>query len=182
MSVLTNLETKTAGWLQALPHLPKGGQKWLAENVWWLAIISVVASAIGVLTIISAIIAYQTFIGTTALYDSYYAVQPYGSGWVFTTVISLLFLIVTTAVTAAAINPLKQLSKKGWNLLFVVLIIQVVSIIINAIASLNPFAFIFSILFGAIGITIGAYFLFEIRSYFLTPAKVVSNKTTPVVK
>jgi hypothetical protein len=34
MDSLKNLETMVASWYKGVPHLPKTGQKWLAENAW----------------------------------------------------------------------------------------------------------------------------------------------------
>ena len=75
-------------------------------------------------------------------------------------------MIGTIFLTAMAISPLKDGKKKGWTLLFYVLLLQVLSIIVNAILTLGVISFIFSIIFGAICVAIGTYFLFEIRAEY----------------
>lgn len=164
MSVVRQLETKVAGWLKPVPPLPTNAQKWLAENVWWLAIISVVASVIGMFILFNAIMAYLAFLGAAI---GFYSAQTYASGWIVATLLSLVFSIATTVLTALAINPLKKLQKKGWDLLFLALLVGAVSVLVSAVASLNLGIFISDIIFGGIGLAIGAYFLFQLRSYFV---------------
>jgi len=179
MSVVRQLETKVAGWLKPVPPLPTNAQKWLAENVWWLAIISVVASVIGMFILIGAITAYITFLGAVV---GLYPAQTYGSGWIVVTLLSLLFGITTTVLTALAINPLKKSQKKGWDLLFLTLLVSATSILVSAVASLDLGRFIGGIIFGGIGLAIGAYFLFQIRSYFVKTTKETRPFTPSAVK
>lgn len=168
MSVVRQLETKVAGWLKPVPPLPTNAQKWLAENVWWLAIIGVIASVLGIIALISAIMAYVTFLGAVV---GLYPTQTHESGWIVVTLLSLLFSIATTVITALAINPLKKAQKKGWDLLFLTLLVGAASVLVGAVASLDLGRFIGGIIFGGIGLAIGAYFLFQLRSYFVKTTK-----------
>ncbi len=172
MSAMDKLETRVEGWLKPVPHLPSDAQKWIAENVWWLAIVSVVASVIGIFTIIGAIITYVTLFG--AVSGFYATTQAYPGGWIAASLVSLLFIIATTVIITMSISPLQNRQKKGWKLLFMALVVSAISSIVGAVLSLSVGGFIFGIIFGALGVAIGAYFLFEIRSYF-----VASAKTTP---
>ncbi|TAL14435.1 hypothetical protein EPN95_02995 [Patescibacteria group bacterium] len=175
MASINKAENMVGGWLKSVPHLPKGGQKWIAENAWWIVLIGVIASAIAVLTGIGAIFAYMTWVGNTPVYSGYYVTSPYGAGWIIGSVVSLLFSILIVILLATAITPLKALKKKGWDRLFLVLVVDAVSAVVGAILSFSILGFIFGIVFGAIGLAISAYFTFEVRSYFgavhTTPAK-----------
>ena len=168
MSVVRQLETKVAGWLKPVPPLPTNAQKWLAENVWWLAIIGVVASVIGILFSIGAIVSYFTFIDAVV---GLYPARTYESGWIVVTSLSLLFGVTTTVLTALAINPLKKAQKKGWNLLFLSLLVSATSVLVGAVVSLNLGTFISEIIFGGIALVICSYFLFQLRSYFIKTTK-----------
>jgi hypothetical protein len=160
----TKIENMVAGWLKPMPHLPKGGQKWLAENVWWIVLIGVIASAISLLIGIGSIFVYIALVET---YSSVYSAAAYGPGWVIGSVVSLLFSVLIVVLLAMAISSLKAGQKSGWNKLFLVLLINAVSVVIGAVLTLNPIGFVVGILFGAIGVAIGAYFTFEIRSHFV---------------
>ena len=81
-------------------------------------------------------------------------------------VVSLVFLVATGILLALAVKPLKALEKKGWVLLFMTLLLEALSVVVNAVLSFSVLGFIMSLLFGAIGLAIGAYFIFEIHGQF----------------
>lgn len=164
MSTISKTEDMVGKWLKPVPHLPKNGQKWLAENVWWIVMIGAIAAAISILTGILAIFSYLAFVGNEAAY--YYTVSPYGSGWMISTIVSLLISALGVLLLGMAITPLKALQRKGWDLLFLVVLIGAAGVVASSILSFSIIGFIFGIIFGAIGVAIGAYFTFEIRSYF----------------
>jgi hypothetical protein len=178
MSLVSNLESKVATLLKPVPHLPAGGQKWIAENVWWIAIISLVASIISVFVAIAGIIAFFAFVPV-----SYYGYsQVYAGPSVLGLIVSLLVAIVEIGILAMAIKPLRAVNKKGWTLLFVLLLINAASAVVSAVLSLSVFGFIFGIIFGAIGCAIGAYFLFEIHGHFSSKAVKSDKPTEPTFK
>jgi hypothetical protein len=166
MSVVTKIETMVAGWLKPAPHLPKGGQKWIAENVWWIALIGLVASIFGIFAIIAGLIAVATFAPLVDYYGTTVS-RSYNGASAISLVISLVLFIAQIALLAMSLKPLRMLQSRGWDLLFLMLLLNAVSVVLNTLFSPNPVAFISSLLFGAIGLAIGAYFTFEIRSYFV---------------
>lgn len=167
MSSISKIEDMVAGWLKPLPHLPVAGQKWISTNAWWIILVGTILSGISILTSIGAIFTTLAVWGAV----TYYVGQSYGSWWVLSSIISILFMVAIVIVSAISINPLKNLQKKGWDLLFLTLIISAVSIVVNAVINFNVVGFIFSIIFGAIGLAVGAYFLYEIRSHFVAANK-----------
>ncbi len=170
MTFIGDAESKIAQWLKVVPDLPKEGQKWLAENVWWLVLISVILLAISVpFTIGAILLALAISVGT------YYASVVHGGGWALVTAISLLFSLVILVLEASAISPLKAHARKGWYLMFLVLLVGAVEVVVNAFVDFNAFSFIFSILFGGLWLAVGAYFLFQIRSYFVSVKAVKSS-------
>ena len=170
MELINKLEKTVEGWLKPLPSLPKNVQKWLAENVWWLALISAILTGISILLSLGAIATYASY---SAGIDAAYSIglASYAPGWIISVVTSLIFSVITVLLTAMAINPLKSLNHKGWKLLFVIYLINALNAVVNAVLSFNVFSFIFGIIFGAIGLAIGGYFLFQIKSYFGSHAK-----------
>lgn len=164
MTGINKAENMVAGWLKSVPHLPKGGQKWLAENVWWIALIGVIASTIGILVAIGGIFTYMALVGT---YSYVYSASPYGAGWIVGSVVSLLFSVLIIALLASAISPLKAQQRKGWDRLFLVLLVNAISVVVSAVLSFSVLGFIFGLIFGAIGVAISSYFIFEIRSHFV---------------
>lgn len=173
---LDKLEKVIAGWLKPLPHLPANGQKWIATNVWWIVLVGVILSAIAALVGIGAIFAYMAFVGNAASYYGVYATSVYGDGWIISAVVSLLLSVAVVIFAAMAISPLKAMQKKGWNALFVIFMLKAVGVVLGAILTLNVFNFAVNIIFGAVGLAIGAYFLFEIHSYFGAAHKAVPVK------
>lgn len=168
MSLVSNLETRVGGWLKSVPHLPAGAQKWLGSNVWWIVLVGVILSGISLLIGIIGFFAALALIGTATSYYGYAVTSDvYGGGWIAGSLVSLAFTVVAAILLATAIAPLKAKSKAGWNRLFIVLLLDAVFVVLNSILSFNPIGFIFGLIFGAIGLAIGAYFTFEIRGQFI---------------
>ena len=159
------LEGLVAGWLKPLPRLPESFKKWVSVNLWWIDLIGAIVSGIALLVAIGGLITIVSMLsGIHSIFGYYYSVY---SGWnVFASIVSLAFIVCTITITAIAISPLKLGKKKGWTLLFYVLLIEAVAVVVNSILTFSVLSFIFGIIFGAIGIAIGTYLLFEIRSEF----------------
>lgn len=166
MESLSKLEKMIQGWLKPLPHLPESARKWIATNIWWLELIGVIILALSGVTLIGGI-----------LFSLGLAAAILGAGAVYTglatlsAVVSLIFMVASVVVMAMAISPLKNLKKRGWDLLFLALLINCASTVLSALLNFNFASFLSSIFSGAIGAAIGAYFLFEIRSYFVSIKK-----------
>lgn len=178
MKSIEKLETTVARWLEPLPHLPTSARKWIAQNIWWMIMVGVILSVIGILAMIGGILTTISLLGTTVSVYGYYIAPAYTGWFVFSLIVSLAFTIATVALIAMAINPLKVYQKEGWKLLFWAFILRVVAIVINAIFTFNASDSIWTVINGAVGIIIGVYLLYEIRSYFniSVKSKVTSKK------
>jgi hypothetical protein len=167
MDQLKKLESIISGWLKPVPNLPQSVKKWLSENIWWLAIISLVVSVISALVLVGAIVAYSA---ATAIIDVNSVYTPnnvvYDGTWLISAIFDLVVIILTVVILASAIKPLQSLRYRGWFLLFILLILSTIRLVVSAILSLNVFVFIMDIIFGAIGLAIAAYLLFQIRGRF----------------
>lgn len=162
MESIHKFENMVEGWLKPLPHLPANGRKWLAENSWWLTIIGVVLSAFAILALYRSLTAVNDLNNALNAFSVSVGVQPHSSLWTTSVYVSMALLAATTVIEAIAISPLKMMSKKGWDLLFLAAIVGVASGIIGAVLNAD----IVSVIFSLIGAAISAYILFEIRPSF----------------
>jgi len=174
MKLIDQLESKVAEWLKSVPHLPVNVTKWLSENIWWITLVGVITSIIGTIVMIFGIFSMISLMGTVShFYGYYYATSSYTWWNVITSLVSIIFMAATVALSAMAIAPLKATQKKGWTILFIILALRAVALVIEAILNFNIVGFISTIVFGAIGIAISAYLLYEIRSHFVKVSSVV---------
>lgn len=165
MEFVKKLETTLAGWYKQVPfHLPAGGRKWLSENVWWLVLIGAVLSALGI------IVSVQAYWWGQQVIDRYRDVSLYyGVGQVTNTTmdmtavwVGVVFYVAVILLEVMAISPLKNRQKKGWNLLFMAMLVGAVAAVVSAVLALN----FSSLISTAVGLVIGGYFLFEIHDSY----------------
>lgn len=179
MSLIKTAETTIKGWLKPIPHLPTDARKWLGENVWWIVGIGAAVSAIGALMGIYGYIQAQKVMTVYGSYfDGYVAGAGgahYSLGWTLTVLLPIAFTIVTAILLARAVKPLQLKQKAGWNILFLVLLVEVVYVILNAVFTFDIVGFIFSLIFGAIGLALSAYVTFEIEPEFEHHAKKIKK-------
>jgi hypothetical protein len=167
MELITKLESLVGGWLKNVPHLPPAGQKWLGQNVWWIVLIGAIVSGIALLFAIGALFALIALLGAvTASYYGAYAATGVTGVTIVAAIVALAFTIIRVILLAISVKPLKDMQKKGWTLLFIVWLIQVVSVVVGAVLSFSVAGFFVGIIIGAIGLAISAYFLFEIHGQF----------------
>lgn len=178
MEFVNKLETTIAGWVKNVPHLPVAGQKWLAQNVWWIALIGAILTGISLLIAIGGLFTLIALIGSAASY--YYIAGSAVNSWsIVSAIVGLVILALRGLLLALSVQPLKAQQKKGWVLLFATWLLNVVAVVLGAILTFSIFGFIIGILFGAIGIVISGYFLFEIHGQFahtVRTARVTSKK------
>lgn len=158
----------------SLPPLPKKVIDWLYENIWW--IVAIVA-ALGALSVLSSI-GWLGLLFTDLYMIMTRAHGPVGMGTpVLMMIGSVLFAclsIAATVVAGMAIVPLKEKQKRGWDLLFVA---SLISAVVAALFVLSSGWGLLPNLFNtALGLAIGWYFLFQIRSRYTAGPKKVSSK------
>ncbi len=178
MELLQKLENILLGWVKNVPHLPAGVRRWLGENLWWIVLVSVILSGIWLLIAVFGILGTLALLGSVG---SDYLLDQSQVNWSLVTGgVALAFSVVSLVVSILAIKPLQARVKKGWVLLFIVWLINVLALVVGAIISLNPFTFIFSIIFGALFAAISGYLLFEVHSQFAhTTKQATAPVTTP---
>lgn len=166
MDQINELEAHIAPWYKNAPHLPQGGQQWLADNIWWIVLVFVVIGSFGLLGLLSAaFVGGALLVGFGGIYGA-----ALGGLAILITFLAIGFGLVNLVIGAFAISPLKDKQKKGWSLLFLALLISAGSAAIALLFTFDVFGLVRELLY----ITVGGYFLFEIRQYFDSVA--VANK------
>ena len=169
MELINKLERIVLGWVKNIPHLPATAQKWLGANVWWIVLIGAIIGGIWFLFALNSL--FISFALLNSISNSYYVINDLAGYTIFKGIVGLVLLGLAVAALAFAVMPLKDQQKKGWVLLFTSWLISAISIVVSAILSLSVIGFIISIIFGAIFLAIGGYFLFGIHGQFAHPAK-----------
>lgn len=176
MEQIEKLETTISGWFKDLPRMPKNITSWLADNIWWLTIVGVVLSVFAVLSALSLVLWVLGISGIAAssipaAYGGYAAGAAISVSLV-SVLVSIIGFIFTTILMILAISPLKEKKKKGWTLLFAVLLINFAFSAVGNIVGFNVVGLFFTVLWAAVE----AYVLFEIRGYFGVKSKQASKK------
>lgn len=163
MIKLNKIEDIVVDWVKPIPHLPVSGSKWLAKNFWWLALVGVILIGLAAISSLNVL----SLFGNSMSYTSWYAPVNL-TGWTyFVTFVSLIFLAVEIVIISMAIDPLKKMKKRGWDLMFLVMLISTASIIVNQLINFNSLSPITTLLISVIAFVINAYLLSEVKSYFI---------------
>lgn len=163
---LKKIEYAISRLLKPFPDLPKAGRKWLANNIWWLVAIIVGLTAISVLTLISNMLNILV-ISPRSLENV--SLPLFNNIWFFSlsTSLTLAVSIVSLVIFVTAIAPLKAGLKKGWDLLFLILVVNTIWMVFRSFLSFDIFNISIYILLGLFSSMVAAYFLFQIKSYFI---------------
>lgn len=166
MEQIKQLELKMAEWYKAVPHLPARGQAWLANNIWWIVLVGVILSGLGLCILLLVVL-----LVATGLVVFGGAIGAALSGILLVAVlINCGFSIVELIFSAMAIGPLKQGQKRGWNYLFAAYLVMVAATIVSFLLHLNAPGLV-GLVWNVICLAVIGYFLFEIRSHLLMPQR-----------
>lgn len=172
MELVHSIEKVMNGWFKNLPfHLPEKARVWLGKNVWWIVIVGVVLSAWSIISSLRALFWADTFLQQAREFAAAMGVSIPNSSLADVALwVSIITFAVSILIEALAINPLKVMKKKGWDLLLAAMIVSVVG---SLVSSLINGAIVGAIIGTVLGVAIGGFFLFEIRGQFVAakPAK-----------
>ncbi len=158
MEAVRKLESTMAEWYAKAPHLPKNGQDWIAKNVWWLVMIGAILGAFAVISIL-----WVTVVGVVMLTGfGGLAGAALGGLALVMAIVTLAFTAMWVVLAGMAVKPLRAGEKKGWDLLFISLLLNAVVVAITFIFSVD----VGGLLSGVIGLALGGYVLFEVRKHF----------------
>jgi uncharacterized membrane protein HdeD (DUF308 family) len=130
-----------------LPALPKGATDFIVSIAPWLALV------FGVLAILSGVAAF----GFLSVLSPFAAVAGAGQ-YAFTGLLAAAVLVAQGVVELLAFPSLKSRKAMGWSLMFLSLLLSVVSSIF--------YLSVFGVVQSLIGVLIGYYFLYQVKSYY----------------
>lgn len=165
MDKVHKIENKLAGVFKDLPAMPKNGRKAIVE---WLPIIVLVVAVLQVLAAFSLIKVYRDadrFItGVQTVFGGMLG-APVGLSAFDKLIIitSIVMLFVQAAIMFMAYNPLKAKLKRGWDLLFLTSLLQVVYAVLTTFIDARGAG---SMIMSLLGAAIGFYILFQIRDAY----------------
>lgn len=170
-------EKATRKVVSGVPDLPKNGQKWLANNIWWLVLVGVALAVIGVISSINSLIYLAGLYEAYSVWGSYHTARySMGGWWIVVSVIGIVLSVAVALIAAKAIQPLKRKQPHGWRLLFFSLLAGFAAAVIPAVLGFNIPYILTVVAVGLLLVLIGAYFLFQIKSYFDSTRKAAKKK------
>lgn len=147
MNYLNQLAKTLDPYYAKLPALPKGVNDFIVSVAPWLALI------FGVLGLLSGLAAFGVLTAFSPM-----AVYAGVGGYALTGMLAAVVLLVQGIIDLLAFAPLKARKKKGWNLMFLGVVLGLVSSVVTLSVS--------SVVGGVIGALIGYYFLYQVKSYY----------------
>jgi len=167
MELVRKIENKMSDWFKGLPPLPEGGREGLAKAFPWIALV------IGILQLIAAwglwnltrtVDALNTYVNT------YYQAATGTTASIglsstdkMVIYIGLIVLVIDAVILLLAFSPLSKRIRRGWDLLFLSALINLVYAVVSIFINGRGFvSFIFSLL----GSALGFYLLFQVKSKY----------------
>lgn len=147
MNYLATLSKSLDEYYKKLPSLPKGATDFIVSIAPWLALI------FGVLAILGGVAAF----GILSVVSPFAAVSGAGQ-YAITGLVASLVLLVQGVVELLSFSPLRGRKERGWNLMFLSLVLSVVS----SIFYLNVYSVISAVFWSLVGY----YFLYQVKSYY----------------
>jgi len=132
---------------KGLPHLPTNIVEILVKIAPWLALLG------GVLGLLAGPI-----VGVLGSLGSVLSLSPY---YLFITIVVTVVTLANAILLLLAFSPLKAKAMRGWVFLFWAQMLSAVDIVLSLLQGQTG-----SLVGGVIGIAIGLYILFEIRSSY----------------
>lgn len=130
-----------------LPALPKGVKDFIVLIAPWLALI------FGALAILAGISAFRALSFISSI-----AIAVGANGYTFTAIFSIIILFLQGVIELLAFSPLKANKVRGWNLMYYSLVLGFISSVVTLSVS--------NILGSLLGVLIGYYILYQVKSYY----------------
>jgi hypothetical protein len=169
MEYISKVENAVGEWHEKVPHLPATVRQWLADNSWWVALLIVIIGSMVILFILLPLLLLGAILSSLA------GIWGAAAGGFLLLLATMWMLLAITSIVllAVAVSPLKRHKKRGWNLLFVVLLLNVTVIVLKVLFDFELTSF----LFGILAIALAGYFLFEMKDHFTpTSARPIEPK------
>lgn len=171
MSTLKTIEKQLGDLFKDLPELPKGGKDFLVQFWPYIALI------FGVLQLLAALSLWNLMRVASPLIDYANELNRYTNGnyigYSSTDKIviygGIALLLVNAVIFLMAYAPLKARAQKGWDLIFLASLINVLYAVVQIFISTRGIG---SFIMSLVGSAVGFYLLFQIKERYGTkPAK-----------
>lgn len=178
MESLKGIEDKLADLFKGFPQLPKNAKEGLVNAFPWIALIFGVLQLFVAWGLWGLIRLANQWLNVTNNYYRAVTGENIGVGMNSTDkmviYLAIAVLLVDAVILLMAYPHLKTKARRGWELLFLGGLINVVYSVFNLfIDNRGASGFLFSL----IGSAVGFYLLFQVREYYGKKAKVPSEKT-----
>ncbi|NBU33240.1 hypothetical protein EB118_11005 [bacterium] len=174
MDLLKKVELKMADVFKDVPSLPLSTQKLLAGWLQWAA---------PIVGIVQLVVAWGLFawgrnadrvIQTINNYSNAFGVETSAERLGLFYWLSLIFLVIQAVLLLWAYSGLKSGLKKGWDLVFLAALVNVVYGVFSAFTSRGGFE---SLFFSLIGSAVGLYLLFQVRNQYTVKVAAAKAKS-----
>lgn len=165
MELVRRIENKLAELYKGAPVLPKKAKDVIVEYLPYFVLLGAVLQAWTAYVLWRLADVAERFSDFANSLSAYYGGPAVGLSAFDKTVIYLgvILLAVEALLMLIAFSPLKKRARRGWDLLFLVSLLQIVyAVALIFVDGRGVGSFIFSL----IGAAIGFYFLFQIRDHY----------------
>ncbi len=170
MERIAKIEKKLGEVFKDLPALSKPTKKTLADAWPWIALVLGVLQVAAAWALWRLMDVAQPFIDYANTISQYYGGESigYSSFDKFVIYLAIASLLVQAAIMFMAFKPLQAKVKRGWDLMFLAALLNVVYAVISIfIDGRGLGGFVMQL----VGTSIGFYFLFQIRELYTGKAK-----------
>jgi len=166
MGPINTLETSLEKISKDLPQLPKNAKKTIAQIVPWLVLLGAVLSLWAAWAMWDWAHVANTYVNWANQISAAYGGTPIATSRLSAGIwIALAVLLAEAVLMFIAFPALRAFKKSGWNLLFILSLVNIVYGIVMMFT--NNYGGIGSLIGSVIGTAIGWYFLFQIREEYL---------------
>lgn len=180
MEMVKKIDVKLAELFKDLPPLPKSSKEMLAQIWPWLALIGGVLQAFAALAVWRLLTWTSQWEGVADYYARATGVDVGPSALDKTAIyIGVVVLVIDAVILLAAFSPLRARLRRGWDLLFLAALLNVVYSVVSIFISGRGFgSFIFSLL----GSAVGFYLLYQVKELYGSKATPAAPKAPTAPK
>lgn len=166
MSALQTAEKQIGSFFKNMPALPKQSKEALVKAWPWIALVFGVLQLLAAYWLVQSARAVENLNQLTNALSQYYSGATVGLSAMDKSVIYLGvgILIIDGVILLMAYPHLKQRARRGWDLLFIASLINVVYAVISAFMAYR--GGVGSLFFGVLSSAIGFYLLFQVREFY----------------
>lgn len=164
MEMVKKLDAKLAELFKDLPPLPKSSKEVLAQIWPWLALIGGILQALAALAVWRLLTWTNKWEGVSEYYTRATGVDVGLSALDKTAIyIGVVVLVVDAIILLMAYSPLRNRLRRGWDLLFIAALLNVVYSVISIFISGRGFS---SFIFSLLGSAVGFYLLYQVKELY----------------